>query len=278
MFSTLKQQVQRLLTCPRPLKPQTERQIAHYLQEHGGTEAEFLARAASLLEEHDLEILFAPEFTPTLEEQAAVSDLLASWRPTANDIERLNSELCASNAQASVQLADGTEVRLPLHEVMVTRFVKLLRLDQAPDFGIASSLQDALPSDLYQTALAVMRQRGFTPQRHAWLAAFICHLARRKPLNTSVLVAAAQFIVGQATTDTPVLLQAAQDLVRSAKGSADYAQAGRIYWSPDVAQHHQYRGEGQVDKALLKQRLDELEALETIASGLSTFGEVKLRP
>src|SRR5205809_6054141 len=82
MFQTLKQEVQRLLSRPRALKPQTERQIAHYLQEHGGTEAEFLARAPGLLEEHDLEILFAPSFTPELDEQAAVAELLSNWRPT----------------------------------------------------------------------------------------------------------------------------------------------------------------------------------------------------
>jgi hypothetical protein len=270
MFATLKQQIQRLLSRARTLKPQTERQLAHYLQDHGGTEAEFLARAPSLLEEHDLEILFAPSFTPELDEQAAVSEVLASWRPTAKDIERLNAELSAEKTDAVLELADGTHVRLPLHEVMVSRYIKLLRLDQAPDFAVASSLQDALPSDLYQAALALMRQRGFTRERQVWFAAFVKHLARQ-PLSVGVLSAAADFIVAQTATDTPTLLAAAKELVRVAKSSADYAQAGRIYWSPDVAQHHQYRGQGQVDEVLVKQRLAELGALEAVAAGLETF-------
>jgi len=278
MFHELKALVSSLITSPRALKPQTERQIAHYLQEYGGDEAGFLTRAASLLEEHDLEILLAPEFTPELNELAAVSDLLARWRLAESDIQKLQAELRNSDAKAVLQLADGSEVRVPLHEVMISRFVKLLRLEHAPDFKIASALQDALPSDLYQAALALMRQRGFTPERQAWFAGFVAFLARRHPLNVTILATAAQFIVGQTTTETTALLAAANDLARSAKSSADYARNGRVYWSPDVAEHHQFRGQGQVDTALVNQRLEELDALEKIAAGLSALAEVKLRP
>ncbi|HLX60764.1 MAG TPA: hypothetical protein VKX17_05730 [Planctomycetota bacterium] len=271
MLNQLTTQISALLSRPRSVKPQTERQVTQYIQEHGGDAAGFLARAAELLEEHELEILFAPEFTPTLEEQAAVSDLLASWRPTSADLEKLNADLCAAKAQTILQMPDGAEVKIPLHEVMISRFVKLMRLDQAPDFKIASSLQDTLPSELYQAALALMRQRGFTLARQTWFASFVAHLARRHPLNTNMLAAAAQFILAQTDTATPALLAAAQELVRAAKGSAEYAQAGRVYWSPDVAQHHQYRGQGRVDQALVKQKLEELAALEAIAAGLETY-------
>jgi len=67
------------------------------------------------------------------------------------------------------------------------------------------------------------------------------------------------------------LLAAALNLVRAAKAAADYVQAGRMYWSPDVAQHHQNRGEGRVDEVLVQQRRDELSAMETIAAALETF-------
>ncbi len=217
---------------------------------------------------------FAPQFTPNLDEQAAVSDVLASWRPAAADLERLTAELCAAKADAVFVLSDSSRVTLPLHEVMISRFVRLLRLDQAPAFELAARLQDALPTELCNIALALMRQRGFTPERNAWLAAFLCHLARQ-PLTRSVVVSAAEFISGQTAFDTPSLLSAAEEQVRAAKGSADFVSAGRIYWSPDVAQHHQYRGEGRVDKALVKQKLEELAALETISAALFSFGAVR---
>jgi len=271
MYNELKAQIADLLKRARPLKSQTERQVAQYLQENTGDAAGFLTRAAEILEEHELEILFAPIFTPTLEEQAAVSDLLSSWRPDAADLTRLISDLCAAKAVAILQLTDGSEVKLPLHEVMISRFVRLLRLDQAPDFKIAGMLQDKLPSEICGVALALMRQRGFTPQRQQWLASFLCHMARRAPVTVSEVVEAAQFISAQSALETPALRKAAEDLVRAAKGSAEYAQVGRMYWSPDVAQHHQFRGEGRVDRALVKQKLQELAALETIAAALESF-------
>src|SRR5262245_13526581 len=136
MYQQLSSQLSALLAQPRPLKPQTERHVAGYLQEHGGDNAGFLSRAHELLEEHELDILFGPEFTPTLDDQAAVSDALATFRPSRADLERLNADLCAKKAEASIQLPDGTIAKLPLHEVMISRFVKLMRLDQAPEFKI----------------------------------------------------------------------------------------------------------------------------------------------
>lgn len=274
MYNELKSRLAELLAKPRPLKPQAERQIAFFLQEHNLEDThEFLSKAAGLLQEHELEILFAPQFTPALEDQAAVSEILSRWRPSREETERLAADLCTMNGAAAVQLPDTTEVRLPLHAVMVERFVRLLRLDQAPDpkAPFVAVLQDALPTDLYATAAALMRQRGFTTERQAWYAAFVRHMARRHTVTTGVLSAAAQFIIDQSTFDRAALLAAARELVRAAKSSAEYAQAGRMYWSPDVAQHHQYRGEGKVDEVLVKQRLDELSSLETVADALQSF-------
>src|SRR5437762_3457777 len=129
MYDSLKSCLLDLLTRPRALKAQSERHVAHYLTEHGLEMAAFFAQAVELLEDHELEILFAPEFTPTLAEQAAVSEVLSKFRPTAEEITRLTAELSAANARATIQLPDGQAITLPLHEVMVERFVKLLRLE-----------------------------------------------------------------------------------------------------------------------------------------------------
>ncbi len=58
MYDALKSQLAELLSRPRPQKPQTERQIFTYLQEHGGDAAGFLRKSAEILQEHELEILF----------------------------------------------------------------------------------------------------------------------------------------------------------------------------------------------------------------------------
>lgn len=271
MYEQMKLLIAGLLTKARPLKAQTERQILQYLQEHGGDTASFFLRAAVLLEEHELEILFAPQFTPSLDDQAAFSEILANWQPTPADLERLVADLCGPDKFALVQLADTSEARLPLHQVMVERFVRLLRLNHAPQISAVVVLQDALPSELYVIAAALIRQRGFTPERQAWFAAFVRHLARQHTVTTCLLVVLAQFVVDQPTFDSTKVLAAARELAKAAKGGVAYAQAGRMYWSPDVAQHHQFRGQGHLNQALIKQRLEELASLETVEKALQAF-------
>lgn len=273
MHESLKSCLADLLARPRSLKPQAERQIVHYLEEHGGEMAAFIQNAAGTLEDHELEIFFAPQFTPAMDDQAAVSDILAHWRPAPADLARLENELCAGGGSAAIQLPDGTLCRMPLHPVLVERFLKLLRLDQGPAADAVAILQDALPSELYRVAAALMRQRGFGPDKQAWYAAFVRFMARKQPLTAGVLAAAAEFIVDQPRLEHDALLSAARNLVRAAKGAAEYAQAGRMYWSPDVAQHHQNRGEGRLNQALVQQRLDELGSLETMLAALEKYGD-----
>jgi hypothetical protein len=271
MYAQLKSRIAELLAKPRPMKPQMERQIGQYLQEHSLEMPAFFQQAASLLEDHELEVLFAPQFTPALEDLAAVADLLTEWRPQADDLKRIVAELSTAKGNAVVQLPDGSEAPLPLHEVMVERFVKLLRLDHAPEPAQVTPLQDALPTELYTIAAALMRQRGFTPERQAWFSAFVRHVARKGPVTPALLSAAAQFISTQTTLERAALQAAAKELAVAAKSAVDYAQAGRMYWSPDVAQHHQYRGEGRVDGPLVQQRMEELTAIEALAAALQTF-------
>src|SRR5688572_28430126 len=125
VYDSLKSRLATLLTRPRPLKAQTERQLGHHMAEHSLSTAAFLLCAAHVLEEYELDILFGPLFTPTLDERAELSDLLLDWKPDAGQVQRLVADVCAEVPSATVRLPDGTEAPLTLHEVMVERYVRL---------------------------------------------------------------------------------------------------------------------------------------------------------
>jgi hypothetical protein len=271
MYENLKDRISELLSRPRPIKRQTERQLSLHLEDHGVDVATFLREAAQLLEEHELDILFAPQFTPALEDKVAVSDLLYRWRPGAEELATLVEDLCATLTHASIELPGEPAAKLTLHEVMVERFVRLLHLDRAPEPTVAASMRDSLPSELWTVATALMRERGFTPQRQSWFAGFVNHMAGRHSVTAELLEAAAIFIGGEPSVDREALLNAAGSLLRASEGSVAYAQGGRAYWSADVAQHHQYRGEGQIDTDLVRLREEEVERLKLIESDLRTF-------
>src|SRR5690554_558462 len=110
------------------MKPQTERQLAGHLSEHRCDVHAFLLCASQVLEEYELEIVFGPIFTPTLEDRAEFADLLFHWRPSSEQLGSIVSEVTRRTPHAVVRLPDGFDAKLTLHEVLIERFVRLLRL------------------------------------------------------------------------------------------------------------------------------------------------------
>jgi hypothetical protein len=258
MYDQLKSRVAALLRRPRAMKPQTERQLTPYLAEHSSSGLPaFLLCAAEVLEDFELDIVFGPIFTPTLDERAELADLLFHWTPSGEQLAQLVKDLANDVQHAIVRLPDGSEAKLSLHEVMIERFVRLLRLDAGPDPAPAAALRDALPSELWPVAVALMCERGMTGDHHRWFAAFVNHMvSHRREMTRALLQTVAEFIAGQKSLDRATVLAAAEALSRATEGTAAYASSGHAYWSPDVAQHHHYRGEGKVDQ----QRVDDSQA------------------
>jgi hypothetical protein len=271
MYEQLRTRLAGLLRRPRVLPPQTDRQLQHHLAEHSSSVTNFLLCAADVLQEYELDILFGPVFTPSLDERAELADLLFHWRPEPAQLHQLAADLCTDVPHALVKLPDGTEAKLTMHEVMADRFVRLLRLEHGPDPAIAASLRDALPAELWQIAIALLCENGMTPAHQKWFAAFVNHIRGHRPATREQLQTVAEFIASQRILDRGALIESAQALMRATEGTAAYASSGHTYWSPDVAQHHHYRGQGRIDKDLVEQRQAEVQRVAAMVEDLKTF-------
>src|SRR5439155_16609095 len=118
---------------------------------------------------------------------------------------------------------------------------------------------------------AILCERGMTPAHQRWLAAFVHHLSGRGAVTRPLLETAASFIAGQTSLEQTRVLEAGNALLRATQGTAAYAAGGHAYWSPDGAQHHQYRGEGKIDQERLEQRQAEAQQVAALVEGLQTF-------
>jgi len=271
MYDQLKSRLASLLTRPRALKPQTERQLTQHLSEHSTSLPAFLLCASQVLEEYELDILFGPVFTPTLDERAELADLLFHWRPTDEQLQNLVDELGREIPHATVLLPDGALAKLSLHEVMIERFVRLLRLNYGPDAAVAAALRDAIPVDLWKIGIALLCERGISADHQKWFAAFVNHAVARRAMSRGLLQSIAEFVAAQPNLKRDAMLASAEALMRATEGTASHAAAGHNYWSADVAQHHHYRGQGRIDKELLQQRQAELEHVTALVEDLKTF-------
>jgi hypothetical protein len=272
MYDQLKSRLTALLARPRPMKPQTQRQLNQHLADHAAAGAEsFLLCAAELLEDYELDVLFGPIFTPTLDERAELADLIFHWRPSPGQLTQLAAELCDQIADVPIAMPDGELARLRLHEVMIDRFVRLLRLEHGPDAPTAASLRESVPAALWPIAIALLCERGMTPDKQSWLTAFIAHMAARRPVDRGMLETITDFVARQPNLDRAQLARAAEALLKATQGTAAYASSGHAYWSPDVAQHHHYRGQGHIDQERVRQQQAEVQHVAAVVEDLRTF-------
>lgn len=271
MVDQLKARIAAVLCRPIPMKPQTERQLAQHLAEHDANTASFLLCASQVLEDYELDIVFGPLFTPTLDQRAELADVLLEGRPTDAQVRQIIGALCDEVSHVTVRLPDGTDAALTTHEVMIERFVRLLRLDGAPEPETARRVHETLSAELAPLGVALLCERGMSPRHQAWFAAFVDHMADRRVLSRELLIAAAEFIAGQRRLEHASVVEEAEALMRATEGTAAQAAGGHAYWSPDVAQHHHYRGQGRVDQELLDRRQGELACMVAIVEDLRTF-------
>ena len=283
-LAQLAQSIARMLQRPRVLKPQTLRHLEQHVDTATASLRDFLATAAQKLEDYELEILFAPVFTPTPEEQMEVVELLAKSPPSAGEVDVVIQKLSREVQSCPIVLPEagsegepqGGTAPLFLHPVLIERFVHLLRLENAPRPHVAEIIQDALPSSGALVALALMRQKGFTPGHQSWLARFLIFISNRHAIDAEMIGVAGGFLASQSSLIHEDLLASLNQLIRATLETGNFAQQGRAYWSTDVAEHHNFRGAGMVDRQSVEKARKELGLLELLKTDLEAYGDLGL--
>ena len=158
--------VARELEKPRTLLKQVaDHAGSHYevsRDELGG----FLENRVAELEEFEMDLLFSPQFTPTLVDQEAFSGLLDRELLPRDRWEDLVAALVARPTVARLVTADGAEHPVTLAEVTIERFVSRLNLDAAipePLAGLLTSMPPAEDRDLLK---ALARRPYFHVEGH----------------------------------------------------------------------------------------------------------------
>jgi len=100
---------------------------------------------------------------------------------------------------------------------------------------------------------------------------FVDHMTQRHTVDDPLLRCVAEYLADQPTLDHDAMLAAARALLKATRQTTTFATSGHNYWSPDVAQHHHYRGQGRVDDDDVQRRRDELQRVETFVEDLQSF-------
>lgn len=263
-----------MLARPRRLPTQTLRHLEQHVDDLQAGLAEFLANAIDTLEDYEYEILFAPVFTPSPEEQLEITEALSRSRIAPGAVGRLAARLAASVTRCPLVLPSGATADLRVGDMLIERFVSLLRLEAAPEKDIVEAVRELMPPDLTVAALASLRRRGMSPRHHEWYTRFLAFAVDRHAFDRDAIELLAEFLAGRSALDSAALLGALDSLLAATRDASSFAQKGRMYWSSDVAEHHQFRGQGAVDGMDVERREREVRALELLRSDLEAFASV----
>lgn len=108
-------------------------QVAKHLADAHGVAREqagvFLTDELPRLEDYEVDLILAPLFTPTLNDQAMVAELLERKSIPPEQWPALVQQLMARPTRAQLHTEDGRRHLIPLRAVTIERFVHRLRLN-----------------------------------------------------------------------------------------------------------------------------------------------------
>jgi hypothetical protein len=92
-----------------------------------------------------------------------VTETLTQFQPSMDQIQDLVQKLTETLESCPVLLPDenGNTAPLTLHEVLIERYVRLLRLDKAPERELVDSIGDTLKEEQVNDLLTFMRLKNF---------------------------------------------------------------------------------------------------------------------
>jgi len=162
----------RALETPRAISMQV---IRHLGDVHGvGREAvgAFLDTELGRLEDYEVELILAPLFTPTLQDQALVAEQLGPESIPPEQWPELVRGLEARPTKAGLQTEAGGTHFVPLPEVIIKRFVYRLRLDGTIPADVLCLIGGVPPPRSLLTAIA-RRAIWENPGRRELLVRFL---------------------------------------------------------------------------------------------------------
>jgi hypothetical protein len=183
LVETVKTQLVEDLTQARPLSAQVLLALNDTYSTAPDQFEDFVAKRLPELELYEVDVLFSPQFTPTLEQQAVYMRLLGVNCLEQRQLEQLLISLNETPLKTRFTLGqDKAEVPCPLHEAMLDRFVKRLNLSKAmmPDFDAAWLA--AWPDEQRLQALSLLREEALhLPERQAIVASLLTLWVSQKP-------------------------------------------------------------------------------------------------
>lgn len=263
------------LTRRRELPPQVKR---HLTGVYGVAEDEigrFFAERVAALEDYEREQLFAPLFTPTLEDRAAYAELLLGHSVAEDEITAAVQRLGRARLSCPIEAPGGSDFVLPLEEVLVARYLRLLRLSAAPPSEVTDRLLRAIPGDDRGVALAQLRDPAWrSPAKYAWLAAYLDVVAERQGFSLLKFDFLTDLVRDSTDLSTAHVLALTEQVLGEKRNNFSVGGSSRPFFSRHIEEWHGHgRDQRRFDLDEVEQKQRALAMLTDLVADLHTLAQ-----
>lgn len=164
------------------------RQVQEYITDHYGYSVDDLPRfcteKVAELEDYELDLVFSPLFTPTLEDRAEYMPILAEGHLPKADIARITKELVERSIYGHFITPDRQNIPMVLKDVSIERFVDRLYLERPIDESVYQAIEKTVPANDRPMTQVLARKPGWQDSwRKEMLKAFLETFEKRKNFN-----------------------------------------------------------------------------------------------
>lgn len=163
------------LTAPRMMLDQVANYIRDYYSYESANIDRFFEEKFPQLEDYEVDLTFSPQYTPAEHNRLEYIPVLGEKSLTADEVDSLKRRLREDNLQTSLKTVDERkEIKIPVHEMFIERYVNLLKLEQKLPEGIYAELTACVPEKSRNEANLLAREEAWGGEnRRDILVAFL---------------------------------------------------------------------------------------------------------
>jgi hypothetical protein len=244
LLNTLAELIQHQLAEPRPLPRQVETSLLSDFVTSTEAIPAFMATTVATLDDTTQDLLLSPAYTPTQPHKAVCAHTLTDSAMALSETYTLVEKLDAQRPVTPFIISDGTSCHLPVPEVCLQRYVRLLGLTSPIHLQVFQHIQQHVPSSDQPVFNLLARDAVWQTRADLLLALLPVIASTDKPADTMVQITG--FVHTYRPKNRDDMAHQLESYIRSCE--TDLIRAGEMTYHDDrlkekYAYHHEGHGE-----------------------------------
>ncbi|MBX2860263.1 MAG: hypothetical protein KTR14_03450 [Vampirovibrio sp.] len=210
------------LQRPRLISSQVMQTLADRYSTDQNDLIAFFSEQYAQFDDVEMDLVFSPLFTPTLEDRLPYAALMQETCLSAEDAQQLLKNLAlnsgAQQLTATFKAPDGRQYTAPLHEVSIDRYVTRLYLERVLDNPVYDGIGQTVPHEHQPLVNTIAREPVWqSAERQQLLLSFLKIFQTDESGYSEKIIYLTDFVRTYRPADMEAMVRQLQSLIESCK-------------------------------------------------------------